>query len=138
MVFLRMVSSKNAALKPISGETSSVSPILGAWRQSTPLVPEGFVAISWFMSPTPMMDPINVCELDDGRPKYQVPKFHRMAAINNANTMAKPAPLPTCSINSTGSSETMPKATAPVETRTPEKLQNPDQTTARFGDSEFV
>src|ERR1700722_16099600 len=138
MVFLRMVSSKNAALKPISGETSSVSPILGAWRQSTPLVPEGFVAISWFMSPTPMMEPINVCELDDGRPKYQVPRFHRMAAINSANTMAKPAPLPTCNISSTGNSETMPNATAPPESSTPRKLKDPDQTTARLGDIEFV
>src|ERR1700722_3564123 len=138
MVFLRMVSSKNAALKPISGETSSVSPILGAWRQSTPLVPEGFVAISWFMSPTPMMDPINVCELDDGRPKYQVPKFHKMAAISKANTIAKPAPLPTCRISSTGNSDTMPNATAPLEISTPRKLNAPDQTTAKFGGREWV
>ena len=62
-----------------------------------------------------MMDPIRVCELDEGRPKYQVPKFHRIAAMSKANTMANPAPLPTCSISSTGSSETMPNATAPVE-----------------------
>src|ERR1700722_18915968 len=138
IVALRIVSNRNAALKPISGEISRVSPILVAWLQSTPLVPEGLAAISWFISPTPMMDPISVCELEEGRPKYHVPKFHRMAAISSANTMAKPAPLPTCSINSTGNSDTMPKATAPVETRTPEKLQNPDHTTARLGDSEFV
>ena len=75
------------------------------------------------MRPTPMMEPISVCELDEGRPKYQVPRFHRMAAISSANTMAKPAPLPTCRINSTGSSDTMPKATAPVETSTPEKVE---------------
>ena len=85
-----------------------------------------------------MMEPIRVCELDEGSPKYQVPKFHRMAAISNANTMAKPAPLPTCRISSTGRSETMPNATAPVETNTPAKLKKPDHTTARFGDMEFV
>ena len=85
-----------------------------------------------------MMEPISVWELEEGSPKYQVPRFHRMAAISSANTMAKPAPLPTCRINSTGSSDTMPKATAPVETSTPRKLKVPDQTTARFGDIEFV
>ena len=71
------------------------------------------------MRPTPMMEPIKVCELEDGKPKYHVPKFHRMAAISNANTMAKPAPLPTWRINSTGNKETIPKATAPEETSTP-------------------
>ena len=119
-----MVSSKQAALKPISGETSRVSPILVAWLQSTPLVPEGFAAISWFMRPTPMMEPISVCELDEGRPKYQVPRFHRMAAISSANTMAKPAPLPTCRISSTGSSDTIPKATAPVENKHAQEIES--------------
>ncbi len=52
--------------------------------------------------------------------------------------MAKPAPLPTCKINSTGNSDTMPKATAPLETSTPKKLKVPDQTTAKFGGSEWV
>ena len=85
-----------------------------------------------------MMEPISVCELEAGRPKYQVLKFHNMAAINSANTIAKPAPWPTCRINSTGSSDTMPKATAPLDTSTPRKLKKPDQTTARFGDMEFV
>jgi len=85
-----------------------------------------------------MMEPINVCELEEGSPKYQVPRFHRMAAINSANTMAKPAPLPTCKMSSTGNSETMPKATAPVDTSTPRKLKKPDQMTARFGDNELV
>ncbi len=85
-----------------------------------------------------MMEPIKVCELDEGRPKYHVPKFHRIAAISSANTMANPAPLLTCRINSTGRSETMPNATAPVDTSTPMKLNVPDQMTARLGDMEFV
>src|SRR5271169_5174537 len=90
------------------------------------------------MKPTPMIEPINVWELEAGRPKNQVPRFHRIAAINNANTMAKPAPLPTWSINSTGSSDTIPNATAPLEANTPRKLKVPDQTTAKLGDNEWV
>ncbi len=85
-----------------------------------------------------MMEPIKVCELDDGRPKYQVPRFHRMAAINSANTMAKPAPLLTCRISSTGSNDMIPKATAPLDTSTPRKLKHPDHTTARLGGMEWV
>ena len=61
-----------------------------------------------------------------------------IAAIKSANTMAKPALLPTCRINSTGSSEMMPNATAPEEVRTPARLNRPDQTTAKFAGSERV
>ncbi len=41
-------------------------------------------------------------------------------------------------MSSTGSSETMPKATAPVEVRTPSRLKQPDQTTAICGFSAWV
>ena len=61
-----------------------------------------------------------------------------IAAISSANTMAKPALLPTCRISSTGSSETMPKATAPLESSTPRKLKKPDHTTANSAGSEWV
>ena len=47
-------------------------------------------AISWFISPTPMIEPISVCELDAGSPSYQVPRFQMIAAISSANTIAKP------------------------------------------------
>src|SRR5215470_3010642 len=67
---------------------------------------------------------------DGGRPRYQVPRFQMMAAMSNANTIAKPAALPTCRISSTGNSDTIPNATAPDETSTPRKLKNPDHTTA--------
>src|SRR6476619_4071336 len=77
--------------------------------------------------PTPMIDPINVCELEAGKPRYQVPRFQMIAAISNANTMAKPAALPTWRISSTGSSDTMLKATAPDDSTTPRKLKQPDQ-----------
>ena len=61
-----------------------------------------------------------------------------MAAVSSAKTMAKPAPLPTCRISSTGSSEMMPKATAPVESTTPMKFHMPDHATAMWGSSECV
>ncbi len=63
-------------------------------------------------------------------PKYQVPMFQMIAAINSANTIAKPALLPTWRISSTGSNETTLKATAPDEARTPKRLNVPDHTTA--------
>ncbi len=79
-----------------------------------------------------------VCELEAGNPKYQVPTFQRMAAINSAKTIAKPDPLPTCRINSTGSKVMIVNATAPVESTTPMKLQNPDHATARCGSKLWV
>ena len=79
-----------------------------------------------------------VCELDAGSPNHQVPRFHRMAAMSRAKTMAKPAPELTCRISSTGSSVITAKATVPVEKSTPARLHIPDQTTAMFGSSEWV
>src|SRR5271156_4133731 len=111
--------------------------MLAACPQSTPLVPD-FTDINWFAMPTPMIEPISVCELDEGRLKYQVPRFQMIAATSSANTIANPALLPTCRINSTGSSETMPKATAPLESTTPRKFHIPDHTTATWGSSECV
>ena len=61
-----------------------------------------------------------------------------IAAVSSANTMAKPAPPPTCKISSTGSNEMIPNATVPVETRTPMKFHIPDQTTAICGASVCV
>jgi hypothetical protein len=85
-----------------------------------------------------MIEPIKVCELDAGNPRYQVPRFQMMAEISSANTMANPAPEPTLSTNSTGSNANMPNATVPVETRTPMRFQQPDQTTAYVGFKEWV
>src|ERR1700691_659563 len=138
MSFMAASSSTADRLNPTKGEKSSDSPIFVAWPQSTPLVPLPLEAMSWFMRPTPMMEPINVWELEEGRPKYHVPRFQRIAAMSSANTMANPAPLPTCRMSSTGSSETMPNATAPLESSTPRKLKAPDQTTAKLGDNEWV
>ena len=107
-------SSRAATANPMIGENISDLPIFSAWSQSTPLVAVR-AFISWFAMPTPMIEPISVCELDAGSPSHHVPRFQMMAADSNANTIAYPAPLPTCRINSTGSSDTMAKATAPVD-----------------------
>src|SRR5262245_21421841 len=123
-------SSRIAAqMNPTSGDNSSERPTPAACAQSTPLVAVRF-DISSFAIPTPMIDPISVCELEEGNPKYQVPRFQMMAATSSANTIANPVFDPTCRISSTGSSATMPNATAPEDTSTPRKFQNPDQTTA--------
>ena len=114
----------------MSGENSSASPTVVAWPQSTPPVPAVPRCMSWFIRPTPMIEPIRVCELDEGRPRYQVPRFQMIAATRSANTMAKPAAEPTFKISSTGSSETMLNATRPEDSSTPRKLKQPDQTTA--------
>ena len=130
-------STSADSTKPISGENSSALPTPSAWFQSTPLVPDGPLTI-WFIRPTPMIEPTSVCELDDGNPKYQVARFHVTAAISSENTIAKPEPLPTCRISSTGSNCRIPNATAPLDTSTPNRFQRPDHTTARCGSSECV
>ena len=71
------------------GDNNRDFPTFSACPQSTPLVAVR-VAINWFAIPTPMMEPISVCELDEGRPKYHVPRFQMMAAVSRAKTIAKP------------------------------------------------
>ena len=85
-----------------------------------------------------MIEPMSVWEEEAGRPSVQVPRFQTMAAISSANTMAKPALVPTCRISSTGRSEMMPNATAPLENRTPRKLSVPEYITAGYGCSARV
>jgi hypothetical protein len=85
-----------------------------------------------------MIDPTMVCELEAGSPNHQVLRFHRMAAISRAKTMAKPEPELTCRMSSTGSRVMTAKATVPVEASTPARLHIPDHTTATLGSSEWV
>src|SRR5215471_8360801 len=122
---------------PTTGEKARERNTPVAWLQSTPLVPLG-PPMSWFIRPTPMIEPISACELEFGMPKYQVPTFQMMAAISSANTIAKPAADPTCRMSSTGSSDTIVKATNPVEVITPSKFQMPDHTTATCAGIECV
>ena len=129
-----MISSNSAAhTKPTNGETSREMPTSFALTQLTPSPNSCPFANKEFASPTPMMEPTSACELEAGKPRYQVPTFQIMAETNSAKTIAKPAPDPTLSTNSTGSSASTPNATAPLEVRTPMRFQQPDQTTATIG-----
>jgi hypothetical protein len=130
--FLSKIRRSAAQTKPTIGESKSVRPMFSACFQSTPLVAT-LALTNWLAMPTPMIEPMSVCELDDGNPKYHVPRFQMMAAVKSANTMENPAPLPTCRISSTGRSEMIPNATPPVDSTTPRKFHNPDQTTATCG-----
>ncbi len=69
-----------------------------------------------------MMEPMRAWELEAGSPRYQVPRFQIIAEINNAKTMAKPAPDPTFNTSSTGRSDSTPKATAPLGSQYPDEI----------------
>src|SRR6201992_3022726 len=131
-------SSNNAAkTKPTIGDVSSERNTLPTCAQSTPLVPVE-PDISWLATPTPIIEPIRVCELEAGNPYHQVLRFQRMAETSSAKTIAKPAPDPTLRINSTGNRETTANATAPEESNTPIRFHMPDHITATWGSSEWV
>ncbi len=53
-----------------------------------------------------------------------------IAETSSEKTIANPAPEPTLSTSSTGSSARIPKATVPAESKTPVRFHRPDQTTA--------
>src|SRR5580704_2069230 len=105
-------SKRPAQQNPTTGEMSSELPTSSAFAQFTPSPNTCDDSIEFAM-PTPMIEPISVCELDAGRPRYQVPRFHKIADMSSANTIAQPAPEPTLITNSTGNSATTANATAP-------------------------
>src|ERR1017187_2560452 len=84
-------NNRAAAPKPTIGEIRSTLKTLVACSQSTPEVPL-WTFMSWLATPTPMIEPTIVCELEAGRPNHQVLRFQTMAAMSRAKTMAKPAP----------------------------------------------
>ena len=81
-------SSSAENTKPTTGLNSRARNTFIAWPQSTPDVTESAGAISWLAMPTPMIEPISVCEELAGRPRYQVPMFQTMAANNSAKIMS--------------------------------------------------
>src|SRR5580693_7618842 len=119
--------------KPMMGEIKSAMPMSLALAQLTPSPKTWPGVIMALANPTPMMEPKRVWELEAGRPKYQVPTFQMMAEIKSEKTMAKPGPEPTWMTSSTGRREMTPKATIPLEVKTPVRFQRPDQTTAIQG-----
>src|ERR1700728_3543612 len=76
-------------IKPTTGEIRSDRKTLPTCDQSTPEVPFE-PCISWLATPTPMIEPMSVCELDAGSPYHHVLRFHRMAETSSAKTMANP------------------------------------------------
>src|SRR5580658_150833 len=120
------------------GENSSALPVSLTLAQFTPSPKTCPGESTEFARPTPMIAPINVCELEAGNPKYQVPRFQMIALTSSENTIANPAPEPTLRTSSTGKSAKMPNATAPLEISTPIRFQPPLQTTACHGRSAFV
>src|SRR3984957_1730930 len=130
-----LASSKSNAeqMNPTRGEIKRAIPISLALAQLTPWPkawPEDNSALA---SPTPMMEPNKVWELEAGKPKYQVPTFQTIAEMSREKTMANPGAEPTWMTSSTGKSDMAPNATNPDEVKTPVKLQSPDQTTATQG-----
>ena len=124
-------------VKPKRGETRRDKPMSVTLPQLTPS-PNLWPGSIEFATPTPMIAPISVCELDAGKPRYQVPRFHRIADRSSASTIARPAPTPLETSSSTGKSCMMPMATAMPPKNTPAKLQRPERTTATCGFNEFV
>jgi hypothetical protein len=117
---------------PTRGEIISDRPTSLTWFQFAPprMLPD---LSSESIMPTPKIEPINECELETGRPRYQVPRFQRSAETSSEKTMEKPGAELTFVTNSTGSKLTIAKATVPDEIKTPMKFYRPDQMTAARG-----
>ena len=84
------------------------------------------------------MEPISVCELEDGNPNHHVPRFQMMALSSNARIMATLCHTFWSMSKSVGSRFTMPIATVMPPVSTPRKLNRPDHATAVQGWSELV
>src|SRR5688572_15086976 len=88
-VFLVSVRSKYINMmvieKPNRGEMSNETPISEALSQLTAAACES--GSNENAMPTPRMEPMSVCELEQGIPRYQVNKFQKMALISSAMTM---------------------------------------------------
>src|SRR5262249_61399967 len=78
----------------MGGDNSGAGPNWFAGPRPPPAV-LSLPRIEALAMPTPIIEPIKVCEEEAGRPRYQVPRFQMIAANSRANTMAKPACEPT-------------------------------------------
>src|SRR5579875_1999394 len=118
----------NAAATPTNGEiTIGITTLSMTPDQWTALNP-AFVTTA-----APTSPPMSACDEDDGRPKYQVRRFHAMAPMTAANTSARPR-LP-------WGAATMPLPTVPatrVDTAAPIKFRIADMPRATRGVSARV
>src|SRR3954454_7100844 len=74
--------SNSAPTNPTSGDRT-----IGMTTLST-IVDQG--TVEWDASAAPTRPPINACDDDDGRPKYQVNRFHAIAPVTAAKTTTRP------------------------------------------------
>ena len=78
-----------AKAKPNKGESNNACPIsmtLSQFKAAIPLFESS--GKSACPTPIPIIEPIKVCELEAGMPKYQVPRFHKIAEINKERAIA--------------------------------------------------
>ena len=130
-VFFKIYIKIIAAAKPNRGDKSRACPISIALSQLIEEIPL-FEASGNKACPTPIpiMEPISVCELDAGIPKYHVPTFQRIAESNNANAMAMEWYTSASMRSSVGNSPIILIVTPTPPVRRPRKFMKPDQTTA--------
>ena len=133
VIFSKYISNI-ARLKPKRGETSKDIAISAALLQFGP-EPLWIVQNA---NPPPKSEPIKVCELELGIPRYQVPRFHNIADNNIDITKAIFSPMETVNRSLMGINLTIPIATAMPPSIAPRKFQVPDQITANRGGSVLV
>lgn len=91
----------------------------------------------YITSETQSIEPTSVCELDAGIPRYQVPKFHRIAAMSRASTAQTQNAIDSWAIFSRGRSFIIPMATPVPPITTQRKLKNAARITDFFAEREF-
>ena len=116
-------------MKPTVGEMINDSMISMAFCTLIPLL-SGVSVMKALAAPTPRIAPISVWELEAGKPRYQVPRFHKIADASKEKTMMRPWADATFSNRSTGSRWTIAYATPRPPSMTPAKLKRPEATTA--------
>lgn len=87
---------------------------------------------------TPRIDPISVCELDAGIPRYHVQRFQIIEERRRADITATPYPVGSAIIWLIGRRWIMPIATAVPPIATPRKLKKAAIITDFFGERELV
>lgn len=125
--------AQNARRNPTKGEKRSDSNVSITLCQGS-LTLESIIFIT---SETPRIEPISVCELDAGSPRYQVPKFQIIAAMRSESTTQTQNTMLELPIFSSGRSFMIHIATPVPPMITPKKLKNAANMTAFFGVSEF-
>src|ERR1039457_4619820 len=136
MSFRNNIINNMAKPNPNIGDIRSESPTSMTFDQlrATDVLPGSNINAI----PSPKIEPIRVCELEQGIPIYHVARFQIIAVTIKANTIAMLWERLLSIRTSEGRRLIIPIATAIPPTLTPIKFQNPDQMTATVGLSECV